>query len=167
MRIYVMRHGIAVEPGDPTAPATDEERALTHDGIERARLAFHGMVAMGVVVDRIVASPLLRCTQTAELAAEILGVPRFSVETHPGLRPDGDFGEMLVSLRRLPDDGVLLVGHSPSVDLIVARLLGVPAPVTALKKAGMAVLTGKSGQENCRLVAMLEPKLLRRLGRSE
>ena len=125
------------------------------------------MVAMGVVVDRIVTSPLLRSTQTAEIAAEILGVPRFSVETHPGLRPDGDFTEMLVSLRRLPDDGVLLVGHAPSVDQIIARLLGALQPITTLKKAGLVALSGKSGQENCRLVAMLEPKVLRRLGRSE
>lgn len=167
MRLYVMRHGIAIDPEDPQAPQSDAERALTEDGAERTRLALHGLVSVGAVVDRIVSSPLLRCAQTAELAAEILGVPRFSVETHPGMQPDADPTELLTGLRRLPDDGVLLVGHSPSVDVIVSRLLGLQAPITQIKKAGVVALAAKSGQEHCRLVGMFEPKVLRRLGRVE
>lgn len=167
MRLYVMRHGIAMDATSPDAPETDADRPMTADGIERTRLALHGLVSVGAVVDRIVSSPYLRCTQTATLASEILGVPKLAAETHVGLSPDGDFAELLTALRRLPDDGVLLVGHSPGVDLLIASLLGLPQPVTALKKAGVAALQCKSGQELCKLVGLYEPKTLRRLGRIE
>jgi phosphohistidine phosphatase SixA len=167
MRLYVMRHGIAVDPTSPDAPSADADRPLTSAGVERTRLALHGLIALGTVVDRIVTSPLLRCAQTATLAADVLGVPRLSIETHPGLAPDGESSELCAALLRLPDDGVLLIGHSPGVDQLVSRLLGLPENVTSLKKAGVAVLQFKAGQPRCQLLGVYEPKALRRLGRVE
>lgn len=167
MRIYVMRHGIAVDRTDPAAPENDADRPLTLDGRERTRLALHGLVSLGVVVDRVVASPLVRCVQTAELVSEILGVPRLAMETHAGLQPDADQSELLAGLRNLRDDGVMLIGHAPDCDDTVAKLLGLPLPITALKKSGVVVLSLKSGAELARLVGVYEPKTLRRLGRLE
>lgn len=167
MRLYVMRHGIAVDAASEDAPPEDADRPLTAAGIERTRLALHGLIALGSVVDRIVTSPLLRCAQTATLAAEVLGVPRLSIETHPALAPTGDCDELCAALVRLPDDGVLLIGHSPGVDVLVSRLLGLAEPITSVKKAGVVVLQHKAGQGRCRLVGVYEPKVLRRLGRIE
>lgn len=167
MRLYVMRHGIAIDSADPAAPAEDADRALTAEGVERTRAALQGLISFGAVVDRVVTSPHLRCTQTAQLASEVLGVPRFSVESHSGLAPAADFGELIAGLRRLPDDGVLLIGHSPDVDKITAALLGLTAPITALKKAGLVVLQLRTGQEVAKLAGVFEPKVLRRLGRTE
>ena len=167
MRLYVMRHGIAIDHADPACPDSDADRPLTLDGKERTRLALHGLVSLGSVVDRIVSSPLLRCTQTAELAAEILGVPRLAVETHAGLAPAADATELATALRNLPDDGVVVIGHAPDLDLLIARLLGLPAPVTALKKSGVAVIRLKTGTPIARLIGVYEPKTLRRLGRAE
>ncbi|MBM4343644.1 MAG: phosphohistidine phosphatase SixA [Deltaproteobacteria bacterium] len=167
MRLYLMRHGIAIDRADPGCPEADADRPLTQEGRERTRLALHGLVSLGVVVDRIVSSPLLRCLQTAELGAEALGVPRLALETHAGLVPGGDPTDLCAVLRSLPDDGVLIVGHAPDLDLMAARLLGLPGPVTALKKSGVAVLSQKPGAPTARLLGVYEPKTLRRLGRSE
>lgn len=167
MRLYVMRHGIAIDSVDPGAPAEDSDRALTAEGVERTRAALQGLISFGAVVDRVVTSPYLRCTQTAQLASEILGVPRFSVESHGGLAPGADFDELIAGLRRLPDDGVMLIGHSPDVDKITATLLGLAAPITAIKKAGLVLLQLRTGQELAKLIGVYEPKVLRRLGRTE
>lgn len=167
MRIYVMRHGIAIDRADPAAPQSDGDRALTLDGKERTRLALNGLISLGVVVDRVVASPHLRCVQTAELVSEVLGVPRLAMETHAGLLPEADQAELLAGLRNLRDDGVMLIGHAPDCDETVAKLLGLAHPITALKKSGIAVLSLKSGAEHARLVGVYEPKTLRRLGRAE
>jgi len=164
MRIHLFRHGIAIDRADPAAPADDADRPLTIDGRERTRLALGGMVALGLAVDRIVASPYLRCVQTAEIATQVLGVPRLAVETHAGLAPGADQGELLAGLRNLRDDSVMLIGHAPDLDLTLACLVGVAAPVTALKKAGLATLSLKAGAERARLVALFEPKVLRQLG---
>jgi phosphohistidine phosphatase len=167
MRLYIMRHGIAIGSDDPGAPAEDGDRPLTAEGVERTRAALQGLISFGAVVDRVVASPLLRCTQTAQLASEVLGVPRFSLETHTGLAPGADFAELIEGLRRLPDDGVLVIGHSPDVDLLSAALLGLPNPITSLKKAGLLILQLRTGQPLAKLVGVYEPKVLRRLGRTE
>lgn len=167
MRLYCMRHGIAADRADPAFADRDGERPLTVDGRERARLALHGVGALGAVVDRIVVSPLLRCTQTAEIAAQILGVPRLSVETHAGLLPGADPTELLAGIRNLRDDGVLIIGHAPDLDDLVAKLVGAAAAVTALKKAGCAVVQLKSGAAAGTLIGVYEPKTLRRLGRVE
>ena len=90
MRIYIFRHGVALDAADPSAPELDADRPLTADGTERTRMALHGLISMGAVVDRIWTSPYVRCVQTAQLAAEVLGVPRMSIEKLTEMEPGGD-----------------------------------------------------------------------------
>lgn len=167
MRIYIFRHGIAVDAGAPTAPEADADRPLTAEGTERTRMALHGFISMGAVVDRIWTSPYARCAQTAMLAAEVLGVPRMSVDRRPELVPEGDPTVLLAQLPQLHDDGVMIIGHSPMVDTMIAQLLGLGTPISALKKAGLAVLQHKPGMIHAKLLGLYEPKTLRRLGRVE
>jgi phosphohistidine phosphatase len=167
MRIYIFRHGVAVDAADPAAPELDADRPLTADGTERTRMALHGLISMGAVVDRIWTSPYVRCVQTAQLAAEVLGVPRMSIEKLTEMEPGGDPASLLARLPLMHDDGVMLIGHSPSVDQMLCQLLGLAEPITALKKAGLAVLQQKSGMTRAKLLGLYEPKTLRRMGRVE
>ena len=65
--IYLIRHAIAEERSD--AWPDDAKRPLTEDGISRMRKAARGAVRMGVSFDVILASPLVRTRQTAEVVA--------------------------------------------------------------------------------------------------
>lgn len=71
MRLYIVRHGIAVDRADPAA-TTDEERWLTDEGKAKTRLVALGLQALGVEIDAIFSSPLVRARQTAEVLAKVL-----------------------------------------------------------------------------------------------
>jgi phosphohistidine phosphatase len=159
-----MRHGVALERQDP-ATSDDAERPLTAEGLERTRLAAHGLVTLGAYIDAVVTSPLKRAVQTAAIAAEALGVPPLVIERSDLLVPEASPDDLLPVLRAMQVESVLLVGHAPHLDLLVARLLGVTRSVTSLKKAGVAVLEAKLHSDTARLVALYEPKTLRQLGR--
>ena len=162
MRVYVMRHGVAMDRHDPAAPS-DPERPLTADGTERTRLAVLGLASLGAQVDRIVSSPFLRAAQTAQIAADILGTPRGGLETVDALAPGKNLEDAVAALEA-SSLNTLLVGHAPELDLLIARLVGTPQPVTSLKKAGVAVVDLR-GAGGGRLLAVYEPKVLRQLGR--
>lgn len=162
MRLYIMRHGVAV---DRYEPAEDAGRALTLEGVERTRLSAHGLVTLGASIDCILTSPYLRATQTAEILGEALGVPPLAIETNDALLPDADPQALLPILRGLEVETAMCIGHSPHLDLLVARLVGAPHAVTQLKKAGVAVVEARLHSDTGRLVAIYEPKTLRQLGR--
>lgn len=163
MRVFLMRHGVAMDRHDPAAPS-DPERPLTADGTERTRLAVLGLVSLGAQVDRIVTSPHLRAVQTANIAAERLGTPRSGVEVLPSLAPTGSLEEAAAALEARQVN-TLVIGHAPELDQLIAVLVGSAQPVTALKKAGVAVVDMR-GAGSGRLLAVYEPKVLRQLGRN-
>lgn len=163
MRLYVMRHGVAMDRHDPAAPS-DPERPLTADGSERTRLAVLGLVRLGVRVERVLTSPYLRATQTAAIAAEPLGVPRANIETLDALAPAQSIDDAVAAIEATGVRATLVVGHAPELDALIARLVGATQPLTALKKAGVAVLDVR-GPSGGRLLAVYEPKVLRQLGR--
>jgi phosphohistidine phosphatase len=162
MRLYVMRHGVAMDRHDPAAPS-DPERPLTADGSERTRLAVLGLVRLGVRVDRVLTSPFLRATQTAAIAAEPLGVPRANIEVLDALAPAQPLEDAVAAIEA-GARSTLIVGHAPELDALIARLVGATQPLTSLKKAGVALLDVR-GPTGGRLLAVYEPKVLRQLGR--
>ncbi len=164
MRLYVMRHGVAIDRHDPGAPS-DPTRPLTADGKERARLAAHGLVSLGLAIDRIWTSPYLRATETADIVAESLGVPRLAIEQRAELIPENDPAATVAALRSTNLRGLMLIGHAPHLDELISHLLGCAHSLTALKKAGVAVLDLRSPADRARLIALYEPKVLRQLGR--
>jgi hypothetical protein len=66
MNIFILRHGIAAEPGAPGIK-TDAERPLIPKGEQRLREAAGAMEKMGLSFDAIISSPYLRAKQTAEI----------------------------------------------------------------------------------------------------
>lgn len=163
MRLFVMRHGLAMDRDDPSCPP-DPERPLTAKGVIRTRRASRGLAILGAVPSLVLTSPYLRAVQTAEVAADELGLGAESMRETDALRPERGPGDIFAELADLPDDEVLLVGHAPSVDFIIARAVGATEPFTDLKKAGAACLDFSTGVEGlARLVWVAEPGLLRKL----
>jgi phosphohistidine phosphatase len=118
--VYVMRHGQA-ESG---AGRSDETRRLTPEGAAGVQRAAQGLARMGVQLDRILASPLVRTQQTAELVADVL-TPGATVVTSQALSP---FGSARAALEEVLDvhpdvERLLLVGHLPDVSTLVGLMV--------------------------------------------
>jgi phosphohistidine phosphatase SixA len=125
MLVTLLRHGVAVDRADPRSPP-DFERPLTVEGRNRAEAALRGLRALGVKPDRVLASPWLRCQQTARLAVQVLGLPRRALVTSELLAPAVDPRAIWEHLAALEADSVLLVGHGGTLEPIAGVALGLP-----------------------------------------
>jgi phosphohistidine phosphatase len=124
--LYLMRHGAAE---DVSPSGRDEHRALTPSGsaaVRRVALALRGMGSRPF--GRIVASPLVRAQQTAEIMRAVLcPQPRIEIETDEDLVPEGSAYELAVRLASAASD-TLLVGHQPNIESVTRAILAPPSP---------------------------------------
>ena len=130
MDLYIVRHAIAVERGDPAYP-WDDDRPLTPEGIHKFRLAARGLEKLEVRPERILASPLIRARQTAEILRDAVQ-PHLEIEYSPHLKPDADFGEALGAVAVLGAKSVAVVGHEPHLSGFAAYLLSGPSHSASL-----------------------------------
>jgi phosphohistidine phosphatase len=162
--IYLVRHGLAAEQG-PEFP-NDDERPLTSDGIERLRVQVLGLRDLGVSLDRVLTSPLVRAAQTAEILATGIGcaAPLVAVDA---LRPGGRYDALLAALGRLGHDrSVALVGHMPSIGEFAARLIGAKEPLAFKKGAACCIEADELPPAGAgRLRWFVPPRALRALAR--
>ncbi len=161
--LYLVRHAIAAESGEDWPD--DTKRPLTHRGMARMREAVSGLEALGVELDLVLTSPLLRAHQTAELlAAGLTSAPPVEVTDAllPG-QPSARVAEALGGHARCR--AIALVGHEPGLGEFAAWLLGVREPL-AFKKGAVcridvaALPLVPPGQ----LAWFALPKMLRALG---
>jgi phosphohistidine phosphatase len=141
MNLYVLRHGIAVEPGTPGFER-DSDRPLTPEGKRRLRQIAAAMKKMDLRFDLILSSPFVRAKQTAEIVAEELKLKKqlkFSDELAPG-------GSSKALIQKLngwepAPENVLLVGHEPCLSRLVSLLVsgGADAAIE-MKKGGLCKL---------------------------
>ena len=124
MELYVIRHAIA-QPLDKKNDFTDEKRDLTSEGRDRMREAARGLRKLGVELDLILTSPLVRAVETADVVAETLGVAKKDVRQTTNLAP-GAAIEMLVAELKTHTgvEAVALVGHQPDLGDIIASIIG-------------------------------------------
>lgn len=163
MDLYIIRHGIAIGREDPKCPP-DPERYLTDDGIEKTREVAKRLAALGVSPDLFVSSPYVRAMQTAEIFAGALDYPKHKIRRNELLLPGS---EPSVFFRELAKDKhsstVLLFGHAPHLDELIATAVGSKHPVTTLKKAGVAFLELKRiSPPGAQLIWLATPRLLRK-----
>ena len=164
MRLYLMRHGVSVERDDPDCPS-ESERYLTPKGIDRTHEAAQGLAKMGIAPAILLTSPYVRAVQTGEIVCEVLGLDPKNLHATDALKPEATPARVAEELARLPFDEAICFGHAPHLDDFIAYALGTSAPITTLKKAGVACLdlqtiSPPSGQ----LRWLLTPKFLRTLG---
>jgi phosphohistidine phosphatase len=121
MNLYLMRHANA---GVPRENATlDAKRALVKEGKDQCMLMASMLTAFGVQIDVIVASPLKRAMQTAQMVGNELGYES-KVEVSPALGLNGSYTDFQKMLTRYADrEGVLVVGHNPNMFQFLGRLI--------------------------------------------
>jgi phosphohistidine phosphatase len=133
--LWLLRHAEAVDGGP------DAERPLTERGIRQAEAAGIALARLGEPIELCLSSPKLRAMQTAERACGPLGIE---------VRPEPALGGAPIDAEDLTAGlgSVLLVGHDPSISLVVHDLTGTQ---TRMKKGGLACL--HKGE----LLALLRP----------
>jgi len=164
MRLYLMRHGPAIDRDDPDCPS-EAERFLTPKGIERTREAAEGLADLGIAPTVWLTSPYVRAVQTGEIVCEVLGIDSQNLHATDALKPEAKPARIADELGRLSVGEAICFGHAPHLDDFIAYAVRAPGPVTTLKKAGVACLDVQTispplGQ----LRWLLTPKLLRNLG---
>ncbi len=166
IELYILRHGIAVEPGTPGIP--DDERPLTPKGRRRMRQVARGLRRLDLRLARIVTSPLPRASATAEIVADELDAGDL-LETADVLRAGSDARAIREWLRQRTEDRLMIVGHNPGLtDLITLLVLGATngprTQVCELKKGGIAALRPSAASaDRFDLVWVATPGLIRRL----
>ncbi len=125
IRVYLVRHGIALDPAD-RGDLPDDDRPLTAKGRRRFRRTARAFARLGEPPEFIFTSPLIRAAQTAEILASALRQSEISVLEE--LRPGGSIGKLLIEVgRRVKDEqSAALVGHDPQMSQLVAALADVP-----------------------------------------
>jgi phosphohistidine phosphatase len=120
--LYLIRHAVAEERGDEWPD--DAKRPLSDDGASRMRKAARGLGRLGVTLDVVVTSPLVRAKQTAELVAAAMN-PRPPIVTAESLAPGGTYQEVVTDLEKQSRrTRIAIVGHEPGIGEFAARLVG-------------------------------------------
>jgi phosphohistidine phosphatase len=162
--LYLVRHAIAADRGSEWPD--DTERPLTERGISRFKEAVKGLRHLGVALDEIFTSPLVRARQTAELlAAGLEGKP--PVKPLDALAPGHTSASVMAQLARVAKRRrVALVGHEPDLGELAAHLIGAGRAL-AFKKGGVCRidLGSLTSKRAASLVWFLPPNVLRNVKR--
>ena len=134
LELYLIRHGVAAERGDEFPD--DSKRPLTSAGISRLRKEAKALDALGVAIDHIITSPLVRTKQTADVFAETLK-SKPSLSQSDALAPAGTSAAVVQELsKHMRNARIALVGHEPNIGELAARLIGARMPLE-FKKGGI------------------------------
>jgi len=156
LRLYFLRHGRALSRAEWRGD--DDLRPLTPEGEAAMEGEARALAALGLGLETIVTSPLVRARRTAELVATALdGVELLEDER---LAPGFDVKKLraVVADRGAPR-ALMLVGHEPDFSAVVGALVGGGRVVC--KKGGLArVDVAGPGLEAGELVWLLPPSQL-------
>jgi phosphohistidine phosphatase len=145
MNLYLLRHGLAVEPGTEGF-AHDAERPLTPKGERKLGKIAEGIKALEISFDLILSSPYVRARRTAEIVAEALSIGK-KLGFSDALMPAGSVKRLIESLNQIepaPED-VLLVGHEPYMSEMISLLVsGQVGFAVVMKKGGLCKLSAQS-----------------------
>jgi phosphohistidine phosphatase len=168
MELIIVRHAIATERGD-AAYANDDDRPLTPDGIHKFRAAARGLKALGVRLDRIVSSPLVRARQTAEILRDTVASD-LDLDFSKHLAPGGDYAALIREVAALGVERVAVVGHEPHLSGFASHMLlaGAGRASILLKKGAAALVSfdGPAAAGAGTLEWLLQPSALRDVGRA-
>jgi len=162
MNIYLIRHAAAVPAG--TGGVTDNDRYLTEEGIGKMKKGAAGLRCLGIKPDIILASPLVRARQTADIIREVLG-QEIPLESADELSTSGSRKTLYDLIRRhAKQESIMLVGHQPSLGEIAGEIAwGSDDSYVELKKGGACCLEVETLSPAVRgsLLWLLTPAVLR------
>jgi len=145
MNLYLLRHGLAVEPGTFEF-GRDADRPLVPKGESKLKKIAAAMKAMEISFDLILSSPYVRARQTAEIVAAGLGVHK-ELQFSDTLMPAGSMKKLVELINQLQPapENVLLVGHEPFMSELISLLAsGKTDFAVVMKKGGLCKLAVQS-----------------------
>ena len=157
MKLYFLRHGIAGERSE--WQGDDAARPLTAEGIDKMKRTAATLAQLDLGLNVIIASPLVRARQTAEIVARKLDCPFVEDQRlEPGFNDD----QLQKVLLDHPDaESVMLIGHEPDFSDTISALIGGGRIVC--KKGSVALIElPNAHSRRGELVWLLPPKVLAR-----
>ncbi len=140
MNLYIIRHAIAVQRGDP-GYEDDSQRPLTDKGQKKMEKIMKGIHQLGVEFDVILSSPYVRARDTAKIVADEYKM-RDKILFTDNLVPPGDFDQLIAEINeKYAVDNLALIGHEPMLSQFISFLIaGNQNTDITLKKGGIACL---------------------------
>ncbi len=150
-------------------PLLDAKRPLDQEGKQHCLQLAQVLNALKVNFDMVVSSPLKRSVQTAQLVATEIGFESRIVLSN-ALAPEAtgaDFQKLLRQFDRC--ENLLLVGHSPNLQMFLGSLLVPAGPdvkpaMVRMRKGAIARLT--TGKGPVVLSSLLDPRTVKALYRT-
>jgi phosphohistidine phosphatase len=136
MDLYLIRHAEAVPLGQDGLD--DAARPLNEAGKAQCRPLADALLRLGVRLDSVISSPLLRARQTAEGVLEHWPQPAPALLFCDDLAPGGKRRKLLRYLRDLDAGSLAVVGHNPDLSVFAAWLIGSRDAQVEIAKAGVA-----------------------------
>jgi phosphohistidine phosphatase len=164
MDLYLIRHGIA-EPLGRKNRFTDEERALTAEGVRRMREIGRGLAGLRVDLELVLTSPLRRAVQTSNVVAQQLGLREKEIEPTASLLPGGAQDQLFSDIKQHAGiESMALIGHEPDLSRTISQIVtGGHNLSMQIRKGGVCLVsvTERVPSLKGHLVWMLTPRLLR------
>jgi phosphohistidine phosphatase len=160
MQLFVIRHAIAEERGPDQ---DDAARELTDEGVAKMKQVVRGLRELDLELARVLTSPWARALHTAKLLAPVSDEPPISTE----LLCQSPRAELLAMIAER-NETTAVVGHEPWLGELVAWLAFGDArrgDALELKKGSVVQLEGSVVPGGMTLQAILQPRVLRRLGK--
>jgi len=134
MELYIVRHGDAADRSAGRY-LRDADRPLTATGEAEVLAAAGGLARLGVAIDLLLTSPLVRARQTADLLASVVGGSH-QPEECLALAPGGELSAVFHAIHG--QQRVMVVGHNPSLGELAGWLaFGDPMATVPLRTAGI------------------------------
>ena len=165
MKIYLIRHSNAVDPGTP-GYEDDSLRPLTEKGRDKMKTIASALKGLNIKPDLIVSSPYVRARQTAEILAKVLKYKQelvFNGTLVPMGNADNIIGEIN---EKYSVDELVLVGHEPCLSGLIGTLTaGNPDLAFNFKNGGVCCLSSDDLHTERKAVLewLLTPKILTEL----
>ena len=168
MELYLIRHALAQQLGLKN-DFTDEKRTLTSEGRDRMREAARGLRKLGVQLDLLLTSPLVRAIETAEIVADALGISKKEIMQTDKLAPGASADELFAEIKSHTGvESVGVVGHQPDLGEILAKIVQARNKFAIdLKKGSVCCINVVETVPSLRgeLVWLMTPKQLRLLAK--
>ena len=156
MELYFLRHGVAADVGP--AGQGDAGRPLTKEGIAKMEAGARGMHRLGLRLDALLSSPLVRARETAAIVGRELGL---ELQLDEKLAPGCDMAQLFALLgEHRVAERVMLVGHEPDFSTLIGALTG--GSQVLMKKGGLGRVDIERLEQGAgTLIWLLPPRILR------